>query len=103
MGNKFYLVITVIHIIFWIAMYQFRDKKSKKQKKIDAFDPFYLITGLYFMVFVIAPWIWIDRGQTSYQGIAIIKYLPRQRLSLILDILLIVVDVCFIKKRLWRK
>ena len=76
MDNKFYLIMTSIHLLFWLSMYLFRYKSKICGRRVDAFDPFFLVTGLYFMIFVIAPWIWINRGQNSYQGVQVMKYLP---------------------------
>ena len=50
---------------------------NHSQKKIDVMGPFYLITGLYFLVFVWAPFEWIKIGQTDYQGVEVMEYLPR--------------------------
>ena len=38
-------------------------------KKLDIFDPFYLISLLYFLIFVIAPIVWIINGKTSWARI----------------------------------
>lgn len=70
MSNQTILVITAIHMLIWIVFYRLL------KGKMDPFDPYYISTGLYFMIFVYAPWIWIDRGQTSYQGVQVMEYLP---------------------------
>lgn len=33
------------------------------KKKVDVFDPFYLISILYFLILVIAPFIWLRQGK----------------------------------------
>lgn len=47
-------------------------------RRFDVMDPFYLITGLYFLVFVWAPCEWIKIGQTDYQGVEVMEYLPEE-------------------------
>ena len=70
MDNQTILAITTGHMLIWIIAYRL------KKGKLDPFDPYYISTGLYFMIFVYAPWIWINRGQTAYQGIQVMEYLP---------------------------
>ncbi len=67
----YYLVLTSLHIVTWCVFY------ALFQRKVDAFDPFYLISALYIMIFVFGPWVWIDRGQTTYQGVQVMAYLPQ--------------------------
>lgn len=70
-GLTIYLIATLVHIIIWCVIYRLHMGYT------DVFDPFYLISALYIMIFVFGPWVWISRGQTSYQGIEIMAYLPK--------------------------
>ena len=74
LSNVGYLILTTIHIFIWIIIC------IKKQNKIDILEPFYIISGLYWMIFVYAPMVWISRGQTSYQSVEVMEYLPRATL-----------------------
>ena len=65
------LICTLAHILLWVFAYRLR------ARKLDLFDPFYLISALYIMIFVYGPWVWINNSQTSYQGIEVMKYLPK--------------------------
>lgn len=66
-----YLIATLVHIIIWCVVYRLHIGYT------DVFDPFYLISALYIMIFVFGPWVWISEGQTSYQGIEVMAYLPK--------------------------
>lgn len=70
-GLTIYLIATLVHIIIWCVLYRLHMGYT------DVFDPFYLISALYIMIFVFGPWVWISRGQTSYQGVEVMSYLPK--------------------------
>lgn len=74
LSNSDWLIITNIHILLWIFFYRF------KRKKVDPLDSFYLSSGLYWLIFVYAPYIWMSRGQTSYQGVEVMRYMPEAML-----------------------
>ena len=67
-------------------------------RRFDVMDPFYLITGLYFFVFVWAPWEWIKIGQTDYQGVEVMEYLPRGNTVFIIGYISYVLGGFFCKK-----
>lgn len=69
-SNELFLLLTLLHIVIWIMIYRMGKKGT------DCFDSFYLVSGLYILIFVCAPYIWIQRGQTSYQGVEVMEYLP---------------------------
>ena len=66
-----YLILTLIHLLIWIFIYRVKCSKT------DVFDPFYLITGLYMLIFVFAPYTWIKSGVSIYIGLDILEYLPQ--------------------------
>ena len=70
MDDRTILFYTAIHILSWLIIYR------AVKGKIDPLDPYYFSTGLYMLIFVYGPWVWINRGQTSYQGISVMEYLP---------------------------
>lgn len=74
MSSYIYLFLTLVHIILWIIIHIYR------QEKIDSFDPFYISSGIYALIFVWAPYTWLKSGETSYAGINIMKYLPESTL-----------------------
>ncbi len=65
-----YLILTLLHILVACLFY------VSWNKKLDLFDPFYLISALYIMIFVYAPWIWILNVKTEYQGVEVMSQLP---------------------------
>lgn len=67
-------------------------------RRFDVMDPFYLITGLYFLVFVWAPCEWIKIGQTDYQGVEVMEYLPRGNTVFIIGYISYVLGGFFVKK-----
>ena len=67
-------------------------------RRFDVMDPFYLITGLYFLVFVWAPCEWIKIGQTDYQGVEVMEYLPRGNTVFIIGYISYVLGGFFCKK-----
>lgn len=67
-------------------------------RRFDVMDPFYLITGLYFLVFVWAPWEWIRIGQTDYQGVEVMEYLPIGNTVFIIGYISYVLGGFFCKK-----
>ena len=71
MSNIDFLVLTLLHLAIWVFLYRI------KHTHTDVFDPFYLVTGLYFLIFVFAPCIWILNGQRFYQGLDILEFLPQ--------------------------
>lgn len=74
LNNREWLVITAIHILVWVILHRIGRRKT------DPFDPFYMVSGLYFMIFVYAPNVWIGWGQTSYQGVEVMSYMPQAML-----------------------
>lgn len=70
MSNVDILIITGAHIALWILLYRL------KKGKFDPFDPYYISTGIYALIFVYGPFVWLNRGQTAYQGVEVMKYLP---------------------------
>lgn len=70
LSNEQWLIFTAIHIVLWALIYRSR------QEVTNALDSFYLTSGLYLLIFVYAPAVWITRGQTSYQGVEVMSYLP---------------------------
>lgn len=70
LSNSEWLVFTTIHIIIWIMIYRY------KMRFTDPLDSFYFSSGLYLLIFVYAPAVWIARGQTSYQGVEVMSYMP---------------------------
>lgn len=69
-SNTEWLIVTTIHILIWVVIYRIR------QGYTDILDSFYFVSGLYFLIFVYAPAVWISRGQTSYQGVEVMSYMP---------------------------
>lgn len=64
-------------MVFIIVVFLYIASNLKCRCKFDPFDPFILISGLYFLIFVWAPSVWISRGQTGYQGVEVMAYLPK--------------------------
>lgn len=73
--NDFNLFLTAC-VFGWVLFLYFANQLRCK-RKFDLFDPFILISGLYLLIFVWAPSVWMQRGQTGYQGIEVMEYLPK--------------------------
>ncbi len=88
-----YLFLTLLHILFscWIYM--------GWNKKLDLFDPFYLISALYIMIFVYAPWIWMINAKTEYQGVEVMSQLPNATLVFNLGYLCYVIGAISVNKK----
>lgn len=69
-NNTDWLILTTVHILLWILLYR------NKYRRTDPLDSYYLASGLYLLIFVYAPAVWILKGQTSYQGIEVMTYMP---------------------------
>lgn len=70
-SSNIYLNFTTVHIVLWMLVYRLLHKKT------DLLSPFYMVSGLYWLIFVFAPNVWIARGQTAYQGVEVMEYLPK--------------------------
>ena len=68
--NSDWLIFTTIHILAWVVVYRI------KQQYTDTLDSFYFSSGLYWLIFVFAPYLWIRDGQTAYQGIEVMSDMP---------------------------
>ncbi len=80
MDDRTILFYTAIHMLSWLIIYR------AVKGKADPLDPYYFSVGLYALIFLYGPWVWIRRGQTSYQGVSVMEYLP---------IASLVFNVCF--------
>ncbi len=61
-------------MLIWFLLYRC------SKRKFDIFDSFYLISALYALVFIYGPYVWIQRNQTSYQGVEVMSYMPQAML-----------------------
>lgn len=69
-SNTEWLWLTTMHIIIWIVVYRYSKHKT------DSLDSFYFSSGLYWLIFVYAPAVWISKEQTAYFGIEVMQYMP---------------------------
>lgn len=70
LSNTEWLIFTTVHIFIWMFLYRYRIGYT------DPLDSFYFSSGLYLLIFVYAPAVWIIRGQTAYQGVEVMSYMP---------------------------
>ena len=89
-----YLFFTLFHILISCIIY------LNKNKKMDLFDPFYLISALYIMVFVYAPAIWLMNAKSVYQGVEVMSQLPYATLVFNLGYLCYVLGSLYVKNNL---
>ncbi len=73
-SNSDWLWITGIHIAAWLVLYRLG------KGKMDVFDPFYFTSAIFALVFIYGPNVWISRGQTTYQGVEVMEYMPEAML-----------------------
>lgn len=98
MDNSFHLILTTI--VFVIVLFLYIANNLMCRYKFDPFDPFILISGLYLLIFLWAPSVWISRGQTSYQGVEVMAYLPKGNAVFILGYICFVIG-SYVSRKKW--
>jgi oligosaccharide repeat unit polymerase len=66
---------------------------------LDIFEPLYLISLTYLQIFVIAPWIWLIQGRTSWMSFPVMNNLPLASFYFALGYAAFLLGYCIAAKR----
>lgn len=64
-------------------------------KGLDVFEPIYIIALTYLQIFVIAPWVWLVQGRTTWMGFPIMDGLPYGSMYFALGYFTFLLGYCF--------